>query len=223
MATQTADYLDAIAHLPAGGSLILNDVPWEEYEELLSDLGEGYAVRIAYDRGRLEIMSPTARHEMYKELLLAVVWIIANEADLVLETRGSTTFKEKQLAQGAEPDTCFYLKNADRIIGRGDIDLTRDPAPDIVVEIDVSHQSTGKLSFYAAIGVPEIWRYDERRVKILHLIDRRYVEMPMSLAFPSVTNQVLSELLEQGKTEGQSAALRSFRQWLQDIRKSNEN
>src|SRR6266702_8590113 len=100
MTTQTANYLDAIAHLPAGGSLILNDVPWEEYEELLSDLGEGYAVRIAYDRGRLEIMSPTARHEMYKDLLLRLVDSLAEtKGDLVLETRGSTTFKEKQLLQ----------------------------------------------------------------------------------------------------------------------------
>src|SRR6266850_2803448 len=214
MTTQTANYLDAIAHLPAGGSLILNDVPWEEYEELLSDLGEGYAVRIAYDRGRLEIMSPTARHEMYKDLLLSLVRIVADEADLVLETRGSTTFKEKQLLQGAEPDTCFYVENAQRIIGKGDIDLAKDPPPDIIVEVDVSHQSTGKLSFYSAIGVPEIWRYDERQVQILHLVDGRYVEIPSSLSFPSLTDKVLTDALEQSKTEGQSAALRTFRQWL---------
>ncbi len=214
MTTQTANYLDAIAHLPAGGSLILNDVPWEEYEELLSDLGEGYAVRIAYDRGRLEIMSPTARHEMYKDLLLSLARRVADEADLVLETRGSTTFKEKQLLQGAEPDTCFYVENAQRIIGKGDIDLAKDPPPDIIVEVDVSHQSIGKLSFYSAIGVPEIWRYDERQVRILHLVEGRYAEMPSSLTFPVLTNKVLTDALEQSKTEGQSAALRTFRQWL---------
>lgn len=217
MATQTANYLEAIAHLPSGGSLILNDVPWEDYEELLSDLGEGYAVRIAYDRGRLEIMSPTARHEMYKELLLSLVRIVADEADLILESRGSTTFKEKRLRQGAEPDTCFYLKNASRIIGKGDIDLAKDPPPDIIVEVDVSHQSAGKLSFYAAISVPEIWRYDERRVQMLQLVDGRYVEMPSSLAFPALTDKVLTDALEQSKTEGQSAALRSFRQWLKAL------
>jgi Uma2 family endonuclease len=214
MTTQTANYMDAIAHLPVGGSLILNDVPWEEYEELLSDLGEGYAVRIAYDRGRLEIMSPTARHEMYKDLLLSLVRIVADETDLVLETRGSTTFKEKQLLQGAEPDTCFYVENAKRIIGKGDIDLAKDPPPDIIVEVDVSHQSTSKLSFYSAIGVPEIWRYDERQVRILHLVDGRYVEMPSSLTFPVLTDKVLTDALEQSKSKGQSAALLTFRQWL---------
>ena len=56
MRTQTANYLDAIAHLPAGGTLILADVPWTEYEQLLADLGDGYAVRVSYDQGRLEII-----------------------------------------------------------------------------------------------------------------------------------------------------------------------
>src|SRR5215472_13173777 len=119
MSTETVDYLEAIAHLPPGGHLILHGVSWADYEELLTDLGEGYAVRIAYDRGRLEIMSPTARHEMYKELLLRMIDVLANKEGLVFESRGSTTFKEKELLQGAEPDTCFYLKNADRIIGKG--------------------------------------------------------------------------------------------------------
>ena len=142
---------------------------------------------------------------------------LAETMGLVLETRGSTTFKEKQLRQGAEPDTCFYLKNAQRIIGKGDIDLAKDPPPDIIVEVDVSHHSAGKLSFYAAISVPEIWSYDERRVQILHLVDGSYVEMPSSLSFPSLTDRVLTDALEQSKTEGQSAALRTFRQWLKSI------
>jgi Uma2 family endonuclease len=154
---------------------------------------------------------------MYKDLLLRLVGRVADEADLVLETRGSTTFKEKRLLQGAEPDTCFYVENAKRIIGKGDIDLAKDPPPDIIVEVDVSHQSTGKLSFYSAIGVPEIWRYDERQVRILHLVEGRYVEMSSSLTFPVLTDKVLTDVLEQSKIEGQSAALRTFRQWLREI------
>jgi hypothetical protein len=39
MTTQTANYLEAIGHLPAGGTLILTDVPWKDYEQLLHDLG----------------------------------------------------------------------------------------------------------------------------------------------------------------------------------------
>jgi Uma2 family endonuclease len=214
MTAQTTSFLDAIEHLPAGGTLILTDVSWEEYEQLLADLGDSNAVRVSYDRGRLEIMSPSSFHEMYKDLVLQLACIIAEEMDLVLETRGSTTFKQKEFAQGAEPDTCFYVQNAHRIIGKRQIDLSTDPPPDVIVEIDVTHGSQHKLAFYAALGVPEIWRYDEQRAQIYHLTEKGYVEMVASRVFTLLTGDALSRFLEQSKSEGQSATLRSFREWL---------
>lgn len=53
---------DAIEHLPPGGMLVVNGVTWEEYERLLEDLdGERPGVRVAYDRGRLQAVSPLKR------------------------------------------------------------------------------------------------------------------------------------------------------------------
>ncbi len=216
MTTQTVNYIEAIAHLPAGGTLILNDVPWEEYEQLLANIGDGCGVRISYDRGRLEIMNPSSNHEMYTELILRLVDAIAEEMRLTLESRGSTTFKQEQLGQAAEPDTCFYVQNASRIIGKSKIDLSVDPPPDVVVEVDVSHDTTSMFEFYSSVGVRELWRYDEKRAAIYHLLDQDYVEMPTSLAFPPLSSEALTQFLEQSKAEGQSAALHAFRQWLQN-------
>lgn len=214
MTTQPESYLDAIKHLPEGGILMLNNVSWEEYEQLLEDLGDGYAVNVFYDRGKLKITRPTFHHEMCKGLILCMVNVISEHLDIILESRGSTTFKRKRPAQGAEPDTCFYIQNASRIIGKLRIDLSTDPPPDVVVEIDVSHESTDKFDFYASIGVPEIWRYDEHRAQIFHLQDQAFIEMPSSLALPLVTSEAMTRFLDQSKTEGQSATLKSFRQWL---------
>jgi Uma2 family endonuclease len=150
---------------------------------------------------------------MYAELIQDMARVIADHMDIVLESRGSTTFKRKR-QQGAEPDTCFYIQNASRIIGKHRIDLATDPPPDVVVEIDVSHDSTDKFEFYASIGVPEIWRYDEHRAQIFHLRDQTFIEMPSSRAFPIVTSDALTRFLDQSKTEGQSAALKSFRHWV---------
>lgn len=159
-------------------------------------------------------MSPSSNHEMYKELLQNFALLITLEMGLVFESRGSTTFRQEQFVHGAEPDTCFYIENASRIIGKKRIDLDTDPPPDVIVEIDVSHDSTSKFDFYAALGVPELWRYDEHRAQIYHLIDENYSEQPASLALPAITADALTRFLEQSKTEGQSAALRSFRAWL---------
>jgi Uma2 family endonuclease len=214
MATLSLNYLDAISRLPAGGTLILNDVPWEEYEQLLNDLGDDYGVRISYDQGRLEVMSPSTFHEMYKDLAFSIAFILAQETNRPFETRGSTTFKQASARKGAEPDTCFYIQNAARILGKRRIDLTIDPPPDIVVEIDVSQESTRKLQFYAGLGVPEVWRYDERSAHIYVLTDQSYVEVSSSQSFPVLTSEALSQALEQSKTEGQMGAIASFREWL---------
>ena len=214
MATQTLNYLDAIAHLPAGGTLILNDVPWDEYEQLLADLGESAGVRVSYDQGRLEIMSPSSRHERFVQLITLLVWTAAEEMDLVIEGLGSTTYKQEWLARGVEPDACFYISNAKAIIGKERIDLRTDPPPDIVVEIDVSRESTRKLAIYAGMSVPEVWRYDGQQAHIYQLAGRDYVEVDASPTFSDLTAEVLSRVLEQSKIEGQTAAQRSFRAWL---------
>ena len=134
--------------------------------------------------------------------------------DLVLESLGSTTYKQEWLARGVEPDACFYTANAAGIIGKERIDLKVDPPPDIVVEIDVSHDPTRKLAIYAGMGVPEVWRYDGKRAHIYQLVDQDYVSVDASFVLPVFTTDVLSRFLEQGKTEGQTATRRAFRDWL---------
>ncbi len=214
MITQTLDYLDAIAHLPPGGTLTFTDVLWEEYEQLLSDLGDCYAARITFDQGKLEIMSPTLKHEIFAQVINALAMILAEELNLVLEGLGSTTYKLEWLAKGVEPDACFYTANAAGVIGKERIDLRSDPPPDIVVEIDVSHESTRKLAIYAAMGVPEVWRYDGKRAYIYKLAGPEYVAVDASQVLPVFTTDVLARFLEQSKTEGQTAVRRSFRDWL---------
>lgn len=215
MTTQTLNYLDAITRLPPGGTLILTDVPWEEYEQLLSDLGDCYAARITYDQGRLEIMSPSSKHERFAQLITLLAWTAAEESNVDIESLGSTTYKQEWLAKGVEPDACFYITNAASIIGKERIDLRIDPPPDIVVEIDISHESTRKLAIYAGMGVPEVWRYDGKRAHIYQLVGQDYLAVNASLVLPVFTTDVLARFLEQGKTEGQTAVRRSFREWLQ--------
>ena len=215
MATATmTDYLDAIEHLPAGANLRLPGVGWDEYEELLSQLGDRAGLRVSYDAGRLQVITLTPEHEEYKESILRLAQVLAEEMNTPLETRGSATYRRKRKAKGAEPDTSFYVQNAARLIGKRQIDLEVDPPPDVVVEIDLSHESAGKFPIYAALGVPEIWLYDGAQARMYELTAGSYQETPRSLAFPVLTGAALTEFLAQSKTIGQSAALAAFRQQL---------
>ena len=207
----THTFLDAIRHLPVGGALSIPDVPWADYEALLTELGDGYAVRVMYDRGRLEIVSPSDRHEKLKEFIHDVARVLADELGTDLESFGSTTFKHADLKKGAEADTCFYVQHAALVVGRYGLDLTVDPPPDVVVEVDVSHSSEAKLRVWADFGVPEVWRYDGETTVMYQRTAEGYVESAASLAFPSFTADTLTGLLDRLRSERQQAILIAFR------------
>jgi Uma2 family endonuclease len=214
MSTQTASYIEAIEHLPKGGILRLPQVSWEDYEQLLADLGDNYHVRVSYACGWLEIMSPLPEHERFGEIVQDIAREITRELGVKLEACGSMTIRSAWQAQGAEPDTCFYVQNAARIIGKRSLDFNVDPPPDIVVEIDVTNASQSKFPIYAALGVPEIWRYDGSQAYFYHLAGEQYVETTHSRTFPFLTGAVLAQFIEQSKTAGQDAALDAAREWV---------
>lgn len=209
------DTFKEIDHLPAGSVAIRDGVSWEDYEQLLREADGRSGVRMFYDRGRLAIMTVTRLHEMYSRLLHLIVHALAEKNSLDVESCGSTTLRDRALLQGAEPDECFYLTNAPRIIGKKWIDLSVDPPPDLLIEVDVANESTSKPGFYSSIGVPEVWICDgQGSVRFLSLSDSGYCEVPTSTAFPILSSEVLAELLKLGATHGQGAALHAFRAWL---------
>jgi Uma2 family endonuclease len=217
MAAHTIEYVNSIAHLPDGSTLILSNVSWDEYEGLIENLGDWPGVRVSYDQSKLEIATPTAEHERLKVLVCLLAHMLADETGIVLESFGSTTFKQEWLQRGVESDGCFYVHNAASMIGVRDIDLKIDPPPDIVVEMDVCHDSTHKLRIYAGMGVAEVWRYDGKRAHIYLLVGQDYVAVDTSKVLPVFTTDVLARFLEQGIREGQTATKRSFRNWLRSV------
>jgi Uma2 family endonuclease len=216
MSVAPADYLAAIEHLAAGAVLCFDDVPWEDYENLLADLGEGYAVRIFYDNGGMEVMAPASTHERPKSIIHTLVTALRDELDTDIESLGSTTLKKEMRAAGAEPDDCFYIQNAALVIGREDLNLTNDPAPDLVVEIDRTSSSLDRFAIYAALGVPEIWRLARRRLSIHLLVENEYEETPVGRAFPFITAQALSEFVARGLKEGERKVAVAFREWVRE-------
>ena len=217
MSTRTTDYLDAIEHLPEGATLVIHQFTWDEYERLLEDLSERPNLRASYDRGKLEIMSPLPEHEKYARFIDDLVRALSDKLNLKLEKVGSATWKKRQLDRGTEPNACYYVANADRIIGKRKIDLESDPPPDVVVEIDITNESLSKFPIYAALSVPEIWRYDGKTAQFYELSEDGYRQIAESRFFTRLKPELLAEALEKSKVEGQTAALEAFRQRLRNL------
>ncbi|MGJ5631603.1 Uma2 family endonuclease [Nostoc sp. CALU 1950] len=194
--------------------VMLYDISWQQFENLLKDLGEHRAARLAYDRTTLEIMTPLPEHEHYKEVIGDLVKEIADVLDLDYESYGSTTWKRESRMAGVESDNCFYFQNEVAIRGRLDLDLKQDPPPDLALEIDITSKSLNRFPIYARLGVPELWCYDSGELKIYHLQDGEYVESENSLVFPTLAIRDLPKLIEQNRADGRRAIRRAVRKWV---------
>lgn len=205
-------------HVSPGHSVLLSNVNWYEFEEILIDLGEHRASLLAFDRGTLEIMVPLPEHEYFKSALGDLIKALAKELGIEYECFGSTTWKRKDGMAGVEPDECFYIQNLDAIKGRLDINLNTDPPPDLVLEIDITNKSLDRLPIYARLGVPEIWRY-EAGLRIYHLVDGEYFEASNSLAFENFPVREIPAFVQRNMVNGRSALEKLFIAWVRQIRK----
>ena len=198
---------------PVGQCVIVQGVSWDTYICLLADFADSRGTRIAYDQGMLELMAPSFNHEHVADLLADIVKAVAEAQELDFVPAGSTTFKREDVERGFEPDASFYLQHATAVRGQTVIDLDIDPPPDMIIEIDLSHPSLDKFPIYAALGVPEVWRYAGQQVHIYHRSEASYVEMPASTILPSVTSDYLTQWVQSGLELPRLAWIRRVRVW----------
>ncbi|MBD2176337.1 Uma2 family endonuclease [Pseudanabaena sp. FACHB-1998] len=201
--------------LEQGQRVSLENISWQEFVDILEDLGEHRHSLIAYYKGVLELRMPLAGHERIKVLIGDLLKIILDELALEWESLGSTTFKNKKMQAGIEPDDCFYINNYQAVIGKKRIDLTVDPAPDLVIEVDLT--SITQINAYEALAVSEIWRYKNGKLEINLLANSQYVNSTVSKALPNIdVIQGISLFLEKSNEIPMSTLRREFRQWLQE-------
>lgn len=193
--------------------VVLYNIGWQQFENLLKDLGDKRAARIAYDRGTLEIMTPLPEHEHYKEVISDIVKDLGDLLDLDYESLGSTTWKRESRLAGVEPDNCFYFQNEAAIRGKLEFDLNQDPPPDLVLEIDLTSKSLNRFPIYARLGVPEIWCYDSGELKIYQLQNGEYQEAQISLVFPNLAVKEIPTLIEKNRSLGRRAIRQVVRAW----------
>jgi len=200
--------------VPPGHQVQLKEVTWAELECILEELGDRGNPRLSYSHGTLELMSPSPEHEDHKDIISDLVKILLEESDIEFRNLGSTTFKNQQMDQAVEPDACFYIEHEAAIRGKRRIDLRVDPPPDLAIEIDITART--RFNNYEALGVPELWRYNGSTLEISVLREGRYVDSERSLHFPDLPIiEVIPDYLEQSRTTGRTALLRSFRRWVQ--------
>ncbi|MDQ3256327.1 MAG: Uma2 family endonuclease [Acidobacteriota bacterium] len=215
MSSHTFNLHAIIESLPAGSFVVLPDVNWNEYEDLLEQIGESRGVRTSYCDGKLQIMVVSSKHEKYAWFIGRLISTLSLRLRINILFFGAPTMRKEKRRKGLEPDACFYVQSAPLIGNRIQIDFTTDPPPDIAVEIDIHHGSISKFPIYAALGVGEVWRYDGEQLQIHLLKKDAYVPATESQAVPMLTGDILTNYLARLREEGEMQSLVAFDEWLQ--------
>ena len=208
------NYLELIEKLPDNGILTLHNVSWEDYEDLVRVVGEAPSLRINYDQGRMQIMTISFKHEYYAHIIEQMIGRISSVLRVKVFFFGSATLKRQKWLKGAEPDACFYVQSTNIIGNKINLDLRVDPPPDVVLEVDIHHESFSRFHIYEGLGVPELWHYDEQKLTVYQLQEGSYQAVTTSVAFPMLTNEILTEFLTRSQSGDQYETLLAFEEWL---------
>ncbi|MBE9064500.1 Uma2 family endonuclease [cf. Phormidesmis sp. LEGE 11477] len=201
--------------VPEGQTVEIQDVSWSEFETILQELGENRNTRIAYSEGTLTIVAPMPAHEVEKVCIARCVEVLLDELERDYTSYGSTTFKNEQMLKAVEPDDCFYIEYADLMAGKQRIDLSTDPPPELAIEIDLTSKT--QLDAYLGLGVRELWRFDNGRLRIDCLQNGEYVEVAESPLFPGwPIKEAVERYVERARASNQRKAKKEFRRWVID-------
>jgi len=144
------------------------------------------------------------------------VEIVAEEGRIDVIRLGSMTFKREDLQRGFEPDSCFYIQHRADIAGKDHLDLLVDPPPDLVIEVEFSSTALEKVPLYAALGVPELWRYTDQdeHLTVLRNDGEEFRPIGASIELPPLTADVLTRFVASERNSPSTAWLRDVRAWV---------
>jgi len=207
---------ETLASVSPEQRFLLDEVTWGEYEAMLRVVGDR-PIRVTYDRGSLELMSPSVLHEEFGHLFGLAIQALAEELGFPCRGLKSATWRREIVGRGIEADECFYLANLDRVLGMRALDLDRDPPPDLAIEIEISRSILDRLGVYAALGIPEVWTFDGEAIRVRELQrDATYAERERSPALPFMPLEVLATFIREGEGGDHSAWGRRFRAWVRE-------
>lgn len=200
--------------MPSESRFLLNGVPWIAYLSL-RDAEENDHIRMTYDHGALEMMSPSKRHEQLANLLGRLVEAWAEETGVDLQSCRTMTLRREDVERGLESDNCYYIQNEPVMRARTELDLTEDPPPDLAIEVDLGRPALDRSALYAAFGVPELWRYNGRELSIFRLdAQGRYVLAAASEALSGFPIEQATRVVQRLGAASDSVMAKSFRDWV---------
>ena len=181
--------------------VVFRGVDWEFYDRLVDSIPERRNIHVDFDGKDLEVMGNGPDHEWIAESLGQFVKAVAGAVGIPCRGMGLTTWKRLKLARGLESDRCFYFhpdKRSAAARAFGANDLAGFPNPDLAIEVDLSRPAVDRAGIYAALVVPEVWRFSAKQVVIERLTPGGiYIAVDTSIFIPVQAEDIRHWIVEE--------------------------
>jgi Uma2 family endonuclease len=191
-------------------SAVFHDATWQDYWAIRERVES--TRQVTYDGERIEIMaSPVSLgHEDSKTLIARLLELYCFIGNVPIEGVGNLTLTDEDLDRGCESDEAYYVRTPKPDQETGILDLKIHLPPDLVIEIDMSSRSVSKEPVYAAMGVAEVWRWEQGDLTVRRLEEGRYVTHDDSLLLPELSIHDLGDHVRLGRRLPQHEVLRRW-------------
>ena len=194
--------------------MVLENVSWETFVAL-ADERRGSVPRMTYSEGVLEMMSPKRKRENIGRLIGRMVEAYSEIKGIEILSVASVTVKRSDLNKAYEADESYYVTSIDQVLAKEELDFEVDPAPDLVVEVELTSSAIEKMELFAAMQVREVWRHDGTSVQFYRWLNGRYNLIQTSVELPGLDAALINRFLEQRLEAGETTFIRAFRREIQ--------
>lgn len=171
---------------------------WEQFKHVQKGLEDSPGVRLAYYAGVVEVLMPGQPHEIFKTIIGSLIEAFFFEWNIKIVPTGSVT-QEQEGEVSAQADESYCFGEA-------------KPIPDLSIEVIFTSGSATKLKRYQALGVPEVWFWEDGLFTLHGLGENGYTRIYKS-QIPELTNldiELLSRCVLMGETDW-LGAVRTFK------------
>ena len=135
--------------------LVHHGINWHQFKLIQEGFAGSPGVKLFYYNGTLEILMPGREHEIFKTLIGYLLETFFFEKGIKFEPTGSMT-QESQEVASVQADESYCINESKSI-------------PDLSIEVVFTSGSPSKLARYKALGVPEVWFWEDGLFTLYHL------------------------------------------------------
>lgn len=171
---------------------------WEQFKLIQKGFDGSSGVRLFYYDGAIEIFMPGREHEIFSRIIGYLVTTLLTEKGIFFQPTGAMT-QEKAEVVSAQADESYCIGSV-------------KPIPDLSIEVVFTSGGINKLERYKALGVPEVWFWEDGLLKLYHLRDGRYERIDRSQlpGLDDIDLNLLRRCILMAETDA-GEAIRTFR------------